>query len=93
MRKTLQELWRGNIAPQEKSSMRGTDYDESFRMMCKNEEKLMAVLEEKEKETFEKFCDCRDEVALYTEEDVFISGFRLGARIIIESLYEKDEHS
>ena len=90
MRKILEELWRGNIAPQTKSFNRGTNYEEALKMMCKNEESLKSMLEGKEKETFEKFCDCRDEVDRYTEEDIFISGFRLGVRIIIESFYEND---
>lgn len=90
MRKILEELWNGNITPQTKQFNRGTRYEDSLKMMCKNEEKLNSMLEGKEKETFEKFCECRDEVDQYTEEDIFITGFRLGARIIIESFYEYD---
>ena len=59
-------------------------------MMCKNEEILNSMLNDKEREVFEKFCCCRDEVDFYTEEDIFVTGFRLGARIIIESFYEND---
>lgn len=90
MRRILEELWHGNITPRTRQFNRGTRYDEALKMMCKNEEKLKSMLEGKEKETFEKFCECRDEVDQYTEEDIFIIGFRLGARIIIESFYEYD---
>jgi len=90
MRKILEELWQGNVAPQTRQFNRGTHYEEALKMMCKNEEKLNNMLEGKEKEIFEKFCGCRDEVDKYTEEDIFVTGFRLGARIIVESFYEND---
>ena len=90
MRKILEELWHGNITPQTKQFNRGTRYDEALRCMCKNEEKLNSMLEGKEKEIFEKYQDCKHELDQYTEEDIFVTGFRLGARIIIESFYEYD---
>lgn len=90
MRKILEELWYGNIAPQTRSFIRGTRYEDALKMMCKNEENLKSMLESKEREVFEKFCDCRDEVDQYTEKDIFVTGFRLGARIIIESFWEND---
>jgi hypothetical protein len=90
MRKILEELWLGNIAPQERQINHGTPYDDALKMMCKNEEKLKLMLKGKEKEVFEKFCDFRDEVEHYTEEESFITGFRIGARIVIELFYEND---
>ena len=90
MRKVLEELYHGNINPTVKQFNRGTRYDEALRMMCKNEDKLEAMLEGKEKETFEKFKDCHDEVTQFNEEDAFVAGFRLGARLIIESFCEDD---
>jgi len=66
------------------------EYDESLKLMCRNEEKLDALLGEKEKDLFEKFKDCRDEVAKYTAEDAFVTGFRLGTRMIIEAFCEDD---
>lgn len=93
MRKVLEELWNGNITPQISQINRSTNYANALKMMCKNEEALKSILKDNEKETFEKFCECRDEVDQYTEEDIFIKGFRLGARIIIESFCENDGFS
>ena len=90
MRKILEELWHGNITPQTKRFDRSTRYDTALKMLCKNEDKLNALLDEKEKEIFDKYQDCKDELDQYTEEDIFITGFRLGARIIIESFHEYD---
>lgn len=86
----LEELWHGNITPQIRRFNRGTRYDDALKMMCRNEEKLEFMLEGKEKETFEKLCECRDEMDQYTEEDIFITGFRLRARMVIESFCDDD---
>lgn len=55
---------------------------------CNNEEKLTATLTEEQKETFEKYKDCNREIYEICEKDAFLNGFRLGARIIIESVNE-----
>ena len=90
MRNILEELYHGNINPTVKQFHRGTQYDEALRCMCKNEEKLETMLEGKEKETFEKFKDCIEEVHQYDQEDSFVTGFRLGARLTIESFCDDD---
>jgi len=90
MRRILEELYHGNINPMDKQYHRGTQYDEALQCMCKNEDKLESMLEGKELETFEKYKDCKEEVEQFNEEDAFVNGFRLGARIVIESLCEDD---
>jgi len=90
MRKILEELYNGNINPMVKQFHRGTEYDEALKMMCKNEEKLEAMLEDKEKEIYGKFKDCIEEVHQYDREDAFVTGFRLGARLVIESFCDDD---
>ena len=90
MRRILEELYHGNINPTAKKLNRGTQYDDALRCMCKNEEKLESLLEGKEKETFQKFKECADEVQQFNEEDIFVTGFRLGARMIIEAFCEYD---
>jgi len=90
MRKVLEELYHGNVNPVTKQYHRGTKYDDSLRMMCKNEDKLLSTLEGKVLETFEKYKDCKEEVEQYDNEDAFVSGFRLGARLVIEAFCEED---
>jgi len=62
----------------------------TLKCMCRHEEKLEAMLESKEREIFGKFKDCINEVHQFNEEDAFVTGFRLGARMIIESFCEYD---
>ena len=90
MRRVLEELWRGNISPMDKKFQRGSDFDESLGCMVKNEEKLNAMLEGKELETFEKYKEAVEEVEQFNEEDAFITGFRLGARLMMEAFSEDD---
>ena len=62
MKNVLEELWRGNIDPQSKTFKRGTEYDEALQALCKSEKKLLAILAETEKENFEKYQGCQDEL-------------------------------
>lgn len=47
---------------------------------------------EQQKEQLEKYVDCSQELSELMQKEVFMHGFRLGARIVIEALYrEQDE--
>ena len=56
---TLEDLYYGNISPHERYIKRGTSVDKLVKLICKNEEELNSGLTEKQKETFEKFKDCK----------------------------------
>ena len=90
MRNIIKELYRGNINPTDKQFHRGTQYDDALKYMCTNENKLESMLEGKELEIFEKYRDHKEELEQYNEEDAFVTGFRLGARLVIESFCEDD---
>ena len=47
---------------------------------------LNETLTDKQKELFEKFNDCYDELTDINEREIFVYAFRLGARIAIEVL-------
>ena len=51
---TLEDLYYGNIGPNERYIKRGTRVDKLVKLICKNEEELNSGLTEKQKETFEK---------------------------------------
>jgi len=81
---TLEDLYFGNINPNERDTKRGSRMDQLVKLMCKNEDALNATLAEQQKETFEKFKDAQRELSLLTERDAFRSGFILAARIMVE---------
>ena len=81
---TLEDLYYGNLFPQEKCSRLDDEVKELLKLLNRNEEKLTATLSEEQKDTFEKYKDCNCEISEICEREIFLNGFRLGARIIID---------
>ena len=81
---TLEDLYYGNISPHERYIKQGTRVDRLVKLICKNEEELNSTLTEKQKETFEKFKDCTNELSGITEGEAFSAGFILATRIMVE---------
>ena len=82
--KILEELWYGNVAPGERSVDKGDRLWNLGRLILQNEEELAALLSEKAKEVLEKLRDNQSELNDLNECEVFVCGFRLGARIMLE---------
>lgn len=80
----LEDLYYGNLLPQEKCAKLDDEMKELIGLLNRNEEKLTATLSDEQKETFEKYKDCNREISEICERNAFLNGFRLGARIIIE---------
>lgn len=81
---TLEDLYYGNIVPNEKCAKLDDEVKELLKLPNRNEEKLVATLTEVQKETFEKYKDCNREISEISEREIFLNGFRMGARIIID---------
>ena len=81
---TLEDLYYGNISPNEKAIKRGSRMDRTVKLLCKNEDDLAATLTEQQKETFEKFKDCQRELCDLTARQAFADGFILATRIMVE---------
>ena len=85
----LEEFWYGHINPMERPFQRQRKFNKTFRLLTKNEEKLLENLNEQEKEVFDKLKACYDEMIQTTECQTFIKGFKLGARFVI-ACFEND---
>ena len=83
---TLEDLYFGNINPNERDTKRGSRMDQLIKLMCKNEDALNATLTEQQKETFEKFKDCASELNDANEVTSFALGFKLGMRLALEAM-------
>ena len=81
---TLEDLYYGNSHPCEREVVRGSPTDKLLRLLCKNEESLIATLTEQQKETFLKFKNCQDELLCHGEREAFRAGFILATRIMAE---------
>ena len=80
----LEDLYYGNLFPHEKCSRLDDEVKELLKLLNRNEEKFVANLTELQKETFEKYKDCNREISEISEREIFLNGFRMGARIIID---------
>lgn len=83
---TLEDLYYGNLFPHKKVSKLDDEMKELLGLLNRNEEKLIANLSDEQKETFEKYKDCNREISEISERQSFIMGFKLGAKIVIESM-------
>ena len=83
---TLEDLYYGNLFPHEKCAKLDDEVKALLKLLNRNEEKLTATLSEDQKETFEKYKDCNREISEICERQSFITGFKLGAQIVIESM-------
>lgn len=82
----LEDLYYGNLFPHEKCAKLDDEMKELLSLLNRNEEKLAANLSNEQKETFEKYKDCNREISEICERQSFIPGFKLGAKIVIESI-------
>lgn len=73
----LEDLYYGNIHPNERYIKRVTKVDQLVKLICKNEDALTATLTEQQKEIFEKFKDFQSELAGTAERDAFRDATRI----------------
>ena len=59
---------------------------EIIALIDRNEECLIKMMTEVQKERFEKLCDCNDELLDICTRQAFVNGFSLGAKIVIEAI-------
>ena len=86
MKSIIEELWRGNIDPQNDRLINTAEMKQLIEYIARHHEDLLKTLSDEQKEIFEKLDDCQREYASYAEEAIFTYAFRLGARIIAEAL-------
>ena len=84
----INELWHGNIIPQEDSRTNSKEMKELLGYMSRHHEDLEKSFTDEQKETFEKFHDCWSEYMSLAEAAIFEYAFKLGMQIAIETLTE-----
>ena len=80
----LKELWRGNIVPQEDSRTNSKEMKELMGYIARHSEDLENLLNDEQREIFDKFRECWNEYVSLAEAAIFEYAFRLGARLTIE---------
>lgn len=86
MQSVLEEMWYGNVGPCMECRNTSKEVKALMGYIADHYENLHKTLTEQQKEIFEKFEDCQSKLADISERDIFVYGFRLGARIAMEIL-------
>ena len=84
----LDELWYGNINPQEQSKENNRAINELLNLMGRNRDRLHDSLTEEQRETLEKYDDCVNEMYGLIESEIFSYAFRLGGRLMLATLLD-----
>ena len=88
MKSIINELWHGNIIPQEDSRTNSKEMKELLGYMSRHHADLEKSFTDEQKENFEKFHDCWSEYMSLAEKAIFVYAFKLGGRLMLETLTE-----
>ena len=83
---TLEDLWHGNMSPQEDSRNNTPEMKQLMEYMARHHDDLLKSMNEEQKDIFERFDDCWSEYASLAEEAIFVYAFRLGAQMMLDVL-------
>lgn len=67
---TLEDLYYGNIVPNEKCAKLDDEVKELLKLLNRNEEKLLVIFSEEQKINFEKYKDCNREISEISEREI-----------------------
>ena len=90
MRKTLEDLYYGNITPSEQQMIPDSEMAKAVARVASCEKQLMEQLGETEQTILTKLIRSQHEINGITALENFILGFRLGVRIMAECMDEND---
>lgn len=90
MKSLLEDLYYQKFSLKNDSIEHQKRLCEVSSLIDSNEGKLRAQLNAEELELFEKYFDCIDEMRSLECCDEFLTGFRLGGRIVMEIVFGAD---
>ncbi len=82
----LEDLYLGDIRPNERFFKRNSQYAKALDEVVKVSDVLTASLNKDEKKLFEDFMDAQREVSVLTDCETFCYAFKLGAKIMLDVL-------
>ena len=90
MRKTLEDLYFGNITPNEQKMAPDSELKKAVDRVVRYENQLTELLDEDGQTILTKLIRSQHEIESITALENFILGFRLGAKITMECMDEND---
>ena len=89
MQKIIEELWLGNVCPQTDCRSNLNETKKLMEYMSRHHDELFQTMTDEQKEIFKKFDDSWSEYISISEAEIFEYAFKLGARMMLEILFEK----
>ena len=87
--KIIEDLYYGRISPYEMSISAAPEYQKLKALADRNEDLLRESLSDEQKALLDKLIETVTDISSISERDMFINGFRLGVKLMIEVM--KDE--
>ena len=84
----LEKLWYGEVEPSEYDVSSYKEYKKLLSLIDRNEEKLRATMTDEQKELFDKYMECVEDLQTLTDCMLFQSSFKLGGRIMAEVIVD-----
>ena len=91
MRYILEELFYGNICPNTDCRSYDKETKQLMGYIADHHDNLLSTLNDQQKEILKKFDDCYNELTDINEREIFACAFKLGARIMLAVVSEREE--
>ena len=86
MKETIRQLFYGNIFPSERCGNSNTEIKALSRKIIESRERLCENFTEEQKALLEQYDDISCELHSLFNEEFFVCGFSLGAKIVKEAI-------
>ena len=87
--KIIEDLYYGRISPYEMNISATPEYQKLKALADRKEDSLRESLSDKQKELLDKLIETVTDISSISERDMFINGFRLGMKLMMDVM--KDE--
>lgn len=89
----LEELWRGEISPNEKFMGENGTYRKQLKQLSEVRKKLSSALDDDGQAYLKEYEQIQVDLASIENREMFIEAFRLGAKIILDVVSEHQGES
>lgn len=89
--KLLEDIYFGNLAPNEITIEKGSEMDIQLKRIIKIEEDFVMLLRQEGRELFEKLKLEQSKMNILSECKAFENGVRFGVELMIETFVKKDK--
>ena len=87
--KIIEDLYYGRISPYEMSISVAPEYQKLKALADRKEDSLRELLSDEQKELLDKFIETVTDISSISKRDMFIKGFRLGVKLMMDVMTDK----